>query len=163
MTKEQILELQKVHSEIYKKEIEPIYKDAQTKEEQLKSEFKASLDQYFDTIFKDKNGKTINVNDRLQLIEYQVKGIVNEQYFENWISEIAKERYRLQNIEFIETGKTRTVEFICTKRNVQFLFGTMLNNEKITVVKLKDGNPIKKEDTFCPKYCSELVVISNNP
>ena len=161
MTREQIIELQKVHSRIYKEEIEPIYKKAQMKEGELISEFKNALELYFDTIFKDKNGKTINKGDKLQLIEYQIKGVIDGMPFESWHpgSNIIRFRKMILN-KFEETGKTRTVEFVCTERSVQFLFGKMLSNEKIRASKVKNGKLLKIEETFNAQDCSELEIIS---
>ncbi len=159
MTKEDILKLQKEHSIIHEEEIMPIYEEARRKEQKLKDEFKIELNKYFDTIFLDINKKTIQVGDNLQVMEYEVKGIVDYMPFKNWFNKNGLERLSIQDFEWKKTGKTRIIKFICKKRYVQFLLGAMLSNTKIYVSKLKKGKQIKKEETFSISECLLLEII----
>ena len=157
MTKEDILQLQTAHAVIYNAEIKPLYDKAREKEKELKEKFKIALNQYFDTLFIDGNGKIIKENDKLTLVEFEIKIAENPL---RWRNEHELIRLSKMDVHFEKTGKTRNIEFVCERRSVQFLFGEMLNNTRIYVRKLRNGKKMKSEISFNPEECIYLKVIS---
>ena len=160
MTREQVLELQKVHTQIYNDTIKPLYEEAKRKEKELKNQFVLALDNYFDTLFIDQNGQIIKVGDTIEVTEHHIESTFENEPVDCWRTESDLLRYSKENISFKKTGKTRTIRYICTKIHIQFLFGDMLNNPRIYVSKLKNGKVLKKEDSFNSEKCKDFKVIS---
>lgn len=161
MTREEIIELQKVHSDIYKEKIDPLLNEIEKLKAELVSEFRAALENYFDTLFTDKNGISIQKDSVFEVLLYEIWIMWQGEQHTVWRHELDINNYILGGYELEKTGLTRKLQYKCTSRKVQFIFGDMLHNEQLSASPIRNGKVLKREETFKHKECKYFEIIEN--
>jgi plasmid rolling circle replication initiator protein Rep len=158
MNREDILELKDRQLIVYNDKIKPLYNQIKALENELEKEYNQALNQYYDKVLVDSDGNPIRVNDYIETLEYNVVGNIKGQEFNSWWSENSLKEL---NLNYHKTGKTRIVKYICTKRYISEVFGSLVGEPKLYVRRIKNGNILKTEDVLFPERLKDFKKINS--